>query len=434
MSGEIVEVEQLENGLQAAFVHLPHFRTHSARLTVNAGSAHEVSGEYGAAHFLEHVSFRGTDTMPTEAEVHYYAEERGLRRNAETGQTSTIFVADGYELETVASFVSQVALRPTLTDGSLEGERNPIIDEIRGLASKAGYFPAIRHNFAIRGKLYSRPVEASPEDTQNMSPDAIRAFHSRHYKLSNAVLVLCSAESVERQREVAETLLDGYKSDDTEKPQRVDFDDFNPGGLPAALEQIDRPLTDRTIIGISYGLPETTSVREQLNYKLISLILSRATHSRLRRELALCYGAGAGVSRQADLSFGRNKNWSHFSASTGLAGQDSLTALNTMYDDVLHQDLPQSIFESILIGFSRETDHLMQSPPELVADKVRSMLGASRRTEVGLSEIQDFAANVSLASLREIHRSMVGTKPLIQATSPDPTVLASIGEWASLRV
>lgn len=434
MSVESIQVEQLESGLRAAFVNLPHFRTHSARLTVGAGSVHETPDAYGAAHFLEHVTFQGTEAMPDEADVHRYSEEKGLAQNAFTNQMFTTYIADGYDLESVGFFVSQLGLRPALTTEALEGERKPIVDELRGYASSPYFNVGIAHARATRGELYSRPIGGTIDDVQRMTPEALRSFHQRHYRLGNAVLVLCSPEPVERQREFAETLMAGYKEDGEDQPVFVELGDFNPNNLAASLQRVDLPLSAQSSVSISYGMPETTSPREQLSYNLVSMILSKVAHNRLRRELALCYGANAGITRLSDSNFGRDKSWSHFTATANLNGEDAVTGLETMRTDVLHRPLPENVFDSILIALHRDVDHVMQSNPSQTADRVRDILTFSRRNEVALDEVEDFAKTITLDTLRKLHKGLTDTKPLVLATSPDQAVLDSVGDWADSKI
>ena len=428
---ENIRVEQLESGLRAAFVNLPHFRTHSARLTVGAGSVHETPDAYGAAHFLEHITFQGTEAMPDETDVHRYAEEKGIVRNAFTNQMFTTYIADGYDLESVGFFVSQLGLRPALTSEALEGERKPIVDELRGYASSPYFNLGIAHARATRGELYSRPIGGAIEDVQRMTPEALRGFHQRHYRLGNAVLVLCSPEPVEQQREFANTLMSGYREEGEGQPAFVELGDFNPDNLTASLQRVDLPLTAQSSVSISYGMPETTSPREQLSYNLVSMILSKVAYNRLRRELALCYGANASVARLSDSNFGRNRSWSHFTVTANLNGEDAVTGLETLKTDVLHRPLPEDVFASILLSLHRDVDHVMQSNPSQIADRIRNILTFSKRDEVALDEVEDFAKTITLDTLKKLHKGLTETKPLVLATSPDQAVLDAIGDWAS---
>lgn len=434
MSIESIQVEQLESGLSAAFVNLPHFRTHSARLTIGSGSMHELPEEYGAAHFLEHVTFQGTEAMPTEADVHRYAEDNGLVRNATTNQMFTTYIADGYDLESVGNFVSQLGFRPTLTTEALEGERKPIVDEIRGYASNPYFYTRIAHARAMRGDVYARPIGGSIDDVQQVMPETLRAFHKRHYRLGNAALVLCSPEPIERQREFAETLMDGYVEEGEDQPTFVEISDFNPNKLTTSLQRVDLPLTAQSAVTISYGVPETKSPYEQLSYNVVGMILSKAAHNRLRRELALCYGANAGVNRLSDPNFSRDKNWSHLSVTANLNGEDAVAGLETILRDILHQPLPEDVLDSVFIGLQRDVDHILQSNPSQIADRVRDILTYSNRDEIALDEVEVFARTISLTNLRKLHRDITDTTPLVLATSPDQLVLDAVGEWAQSSV
>jgi len=432
MTGETIQVEHLEGGLRAAFVNLPHFKTHSARLTINSGSMHESEDAYGAAHFLEHVTFQGTEDMPTEQDVHNYTEEKGINRNAMTSQLFTTYIADGYDLESVGFMVTQLALHPNLTDEALEGERKPIIDETNGYASSPYYYTSNVHNNAIWGDQYGRPITGSVEDVAAMTPEALRSFHQRHYQLGNAVLVICSPESVDRQREYAQSIANGFGVDQAKpSPVIVDLPEFNPGRLDASLQQVDLPLSAQTMININYVLPETKDPTELLSYSLLSSIFSKTTFNRLRREMALCYGGSAAWSRLADLSFGRDKNWAYMYASASLNGEDSITGLKAIKEDVLGKPLSEEVFDSVLVSLHRDADSVMESPPSQIAERVKSILSNSNRNEVSLEEVKEFARTVSLDSIRKLQADMLDTKPLVIATSPDSKVLEDIGEWAA---
>ncbi len=430
MSMETIQVEELDGGLRAAFVNLPHFRTHSARLVVYAGSSHETPDAYGGAHFLEHITFQGTEGMPEEQAVHEYSEHHGLRRNAFTSMTHTNYVADGYELEPVGYFVSQAALHPILGDNALEEERSPIIDEIRGYASSPGYAPNVAHSRAMRGDLFARPIAGSIDDVRAITGESLRAFYERHYKLANALLVISSAAPIEEQREFALSLVADELPGAAPAQSQIDYGAFNPEGLTASLQPIELPYTAQTKVSIAYDLPESLTHQEQLGYGVVGMVLSKMAFLKLRREMALCYGANAGVARVTDQNFGRQASWAHMYVEAGLNGEDALTGLQALYYDVLHAPLDKSVLESLLIGFRREVDHVLEGSPSGVADNVVNALTYTRRDTLELDALAKFADTVTLADLERLRRNVTDTKPLVLATSPDPTILQAVGDWA----
>jgi len=434
MKAPVIEVEQLDGGLRTAFVNMPHFRTSAARLTVNSGSLHEERDTAGAAHFLEHVTFQGTEGMPTEEDVHRYTEENGLMRNALTNQTITSYMANGYELETVGYFVTQAALKPRLEPKTLEKERKPIVDEIRGYASDPHYLPNIAHYRAIRGERFAQPISGSVEDVIKITPEHLAAYHARNYRLGNAVLVICSSEPVERQREYAQAVVADIQEAGEDKPTPLVLPDFNPEGITSSLQLLDLPETAQTAVSINYGLPENQSPEEQLTYNLIGIALTKLINRRLRSELAICYGASAYAARLANLNFGADQNWAHLGLYASLAGEDSIQALDEIKGSVMGRRLPTDTIEAVFRVLRRNTDHMIENPPAAMADSIQSILANSRREHIDLEEVKDLVDRLTVEGLRKIHKDIADTPPVIMATSPDPAVLERVGEWATANV
>lgn len=430
MAEQTFEVERLPNGLSAVLVRKPHYLSTSARLTVNSGALHEPEGAHGSAHFLEHICSQGTEALPSEAEVYRYAEEHELSQDAATTRTFTTYKTDGYDLDPVIFAITQLAFRPTLTDESLERERRPIIEELRDHTS-VPYFPTvIEHARATRGDLFARTIGGSIEDVERITPESLRGFHARNYRFGNAVLVVCSPEPVEKQRECVEAMTSVTEVDLDGEPANLELPEFNPFKLDASLQHVDLPPDAPTSVTIQYGIPEIKTMNERYQYGLTGMVLSKRVFRHLRGDLALCYEAGADVTSLSDLHFGRNRNWSHLTLSTALDGKDSITALEALYR-VVHEPLPAAVFESTLSTMRHYEDRVLESNPAQMANCIRDMLAQYRRDRISLEEVKGFTGRVTLEELRETHQELVATKPLVLATSPDPKVLGRIGEWAA---
>ncbi len=433
MSEHRIQVEEFDNGLRAAFVNMPHFRTTSARLTINSGSLHESPDTAGAAHFLEHINFQGTKDLPTDVHVHRYVENNGLSRNACTSKTDTSYTVDGYDLETVGHLVTQLALFPLLEREALEKERKPIADELRGRASNPAFYADVEHSRALRGDEYAKPVIGTAEDIEKMTHENLTAYYARNYRLGNAVLVMCSGEPVEKQREYMLSLLDTVADDSPTEPTAVKLSGFNPDNLHASLQSVDLPPEAQTSVVINYGLPEVRNLHERYVYSFLGVALSKAAHRRLRGELALCYHAQAGAYRLDNLHFGADDNWGHLRMSANCNGADSIPVLDAMLDDVLSQELPESAYETLMKGLHRSIDDDLESNPAGMANTIKSILAQTRQDEVDLEASKAFADKISLDEVRNIQRNIIDTAPLVTATSPDPAVLERIGEWATSR-
>lgn len=432
MPQETLKIERLQGGLRAVFVNRPYFRTHAARIILCAGASHETSDSYGAAHFLEHITFQGTKDMPTEKNIHEYVMQEGLARGATTRATSTEYMADGYSLDAVLKIVSQLAFAPRLLDEVLEKERAPIVEEVRGYASDPFFGPNTEHRRALRGDAFARSlaIGGTVEDVLAMTPEALRAFHKRHYFLGNAILVIAAPESAEQQRECTQNLFEDLNIGQGGEPNPIEHDPFNPGKLVASLQLADLPLTAQTSLNIDYDIPEAASKRGRLGYNLVAQALSRIAQNRLRHELALCYGAGVLSPTMVDAGFGRLRHWSHLSATTRINGDDAVLALKALYHDVLTQPIPGDILESILVSTRHDVDHILQSNPSQNANFVGGCVINSAEQDIDLRQDSLLADSFTLAELRDLHRNIIDTKPIVRATSPDPAVLRAIGDWA----
>lgn len=435
MSDMQVPVEELDCGLRVAFLNLPHFRTSSARLTFFSGSLHEGIETAGAAHFLEHVVHQGTAKLPTEQVIREYEEEKGLRCNASTSLTATTYMADGYDLESVGFYVTQMALFPTLSPEALEKERGPIIDEIRGKASNPFYLPNIAHSRALRGHRYARPVTGDISDVIAMTHNNLVDYYNTNYDLRNAILTICSSEPVEKQREYIQTLMETYSSKAAGKTTAVTLEEFNPDGVPASLQQVDLPIDSQTSLGIYYGLPERHTAKERYTQNLLGLILGKLMRRRLRSELAICYAADAQTGTITNLNYGTDQNWSQLCLSTSLNGPDTIQALNAMHDDVLLRELPSNVIERVLFYAQKINDDTLESKPSAVADSINGVfLSGPHEGTIDLEEVKDTMGHITVEDLRHLKRDMLETNSLVYATSPNYEVLERIGNWAISKI
>ena len=58
----MIETKTLPNGVRILLEPMEGMRSAALGIWVGAGSRHEAAGENGAAHFIEHMTFKGTHT------------------------------------------------------------------------------------------------------------------------------------------------------------------------------------------------------------------------------------------------------------------------------------------------------------------------------------------------------------------------------------
>ena len=81
----------LPSGPRVISARLPEARSVSIAAYVLAGSRLETAAEVGAAHFMEHITFKGTSAYPTSRAISEAIEGVGGSFNAATERETTVY-------------------------------------------------------------------------------------------------------------------------------------------------------------------------------------------------------------------------------------------------------------------------------------------------------------------------------------------------------
>lgn len=182
----------LPNGLEIIAAPVAGARLASLDVWVRAGSAAERPEERAAAHFLEHMLFKGTPTRGP-GQIDAAVETCGGMLNAGTLRDAAhVFVTvEPRYLREVIEIMADAIRRPSLDAAEFELERTVILDEFARNLHEAG---KASHNAAFaaayRGHPYSLPVLGTPDAVRALQRDAVAAFHARRYIPSNCVVVI----------------------------------------------------------------------------------------------------------------------------------------------------------------------------------------------------------------------------------------------------
>src|SRR5262249_59213205 len=109
-------------------------RAAAVAASVLAGSRSEPPGQAGVAHFLEHLTFKGTKRYPSTRSLSEAIEGVGGSFNAATDRESTVYWArvPGREVARAMDVLGELVCRPSLDEGEIARERDVIVEEIRG--------------------------------------------------------------------------------------------------------------------------------------------------------------------------------------------------------------------------------------------------------------------------------------------------------------
>ncbi|MGP7795072.1 M16 family metallopeptidase [Sphingomonas sp. CLY1604] len=171
----------------------------SIRVRIDAGSLNEKDSERGYAHFIEHLSFRGSEYVPDgEAKRVWqrFGATFGSDSNASTTPTQTLYKLDlpSATPETIdesLKILSGMMAQPTLTDAAVSAERPIVLAERR---EQPG--PQVKLQDAMNGLFFAgQPLaDRSPigtvETLDAATGASIKAFHDRWYRPERAVVII----------------------------------------------------------------------------------------------------------------------------------------------------------------------------------------------------------------------------------------------------
>lgn len=205
-AGDVTTFE-LDNGMQVVVVE-----DHRAPVVVHmvwyrAGSADEAPGASGAAHFLEHLLFKGTKNLEP-GELSATVQRNGGSDNAFTSYDYTAYfqriAAD--RLDLVMSMEADRMVNIQLTEDDIRTEREVIIEE-RNQRTENNPFALFSEQQDAAQYLnhrYGVPIIGWQREMVDLGMDDVMAFYEQFYAPNNAILVVAGDVDPKNVRELAE--------------------------------------------------------------------------------------------------------------------------------------------------------------------------------------------------------------------------------------
>jgi len=205
---EAVTAFTLDNGMQVVVVEDHRAPVLQHMVWYRAGSADEPVGSSGVAHFLEHLLFKGTDTMEP-GELSATVAANGGRDNAFTSYDYTAYfqrvAADRLGLMMKMEADRMVNLR--LSESDIETERNVILEErnMRTENNPAALFSEQMNAAQYLNHRYGVPVIGWKHEMETLDLEDALTFYRRYYAPNDAILVVSGDVDPDEVRQLAET-------------------------------------------------------------------------------------------------------------------------------------------------------------------------------------------------------------------------------------
>ncbi|MEA2622255.1 MAG: hypothetical protein QOH61_1165 [Chloroflexota bacterium] len=181
----------LPDGPRVISARLPGTRSLAVAVYVLVGSRLENRERAGVAHFMEHLTFKGTAAFPTTRDVSEAIEGVGGTSNAATDRESTVYWArlPRREADRAFNVLAELVVRPLLREADIDRERDIIVEEIRSYRDDPGQHI---YNVFDEGFFGDTPlgweIAGDEESVRALSVEDIHAFWEAGYRPANLVV------------------------------------------------------------------------------------------------------------------------------------------------------------------------------------------------------------------------------------------------------
>jgi predicted Zn-dependent peptidase len=189
----VFERTALPEGPRVISARLAGARSVSIAAYVLAGSRLETPEQAGVAHFMEHITFKGTERFPSTRAISEAIEGVGGSFNAATDRESTVYWVrvPRREAERAMDVLGELIVRPTLDEHEIDGERAVIVEEIRSYLDDPAEAAQILCQQAMFGTGELGREICGDEDGIRALPSAtIRDFWRATYRPANTVVAI----------------------------------------------------------------------------------------------------------------------------------------------------------------------------------------------------------------------------------------------------
>lgn len=194
--------ETFDNGLTLIFYKKEHTPEVMLKVVYDVGSKDEESSEYGFAHLVEHMIFKGTKKL-SEQDIDEVVRKFGAMSNAHThyDQTAYSFDTDNKNWRIFLAILADCMENVRIADEHLASELKTVFDEIKTRDDDC--VGNVFTELLPSNHPYHHPVIGYKESLLVSKPEQVRAFYKKYYRPNCAtVIVVGDLDKNEVVREV----------------------------------------------------------------------------------------------------------------------------------------------------------------------------------------------------------------------------------------
>ena len=184
---------QLDNGLKYIINRNKFHKTCSLVLFIRVGSKHENEKEYGLAHFLEHMLFKGTKKYETNLKFNIRVDELNGTINAGTAKNYTNYhiklpsknILEGLDI------LNQMVFYSLIDSKELNKEKHVVIEEMnKSIDDSEDYLDDLVGEKIYKGNNLGHLIVGKKKNILGYKRQDLINFIKKYYVISNCCLSL----------------------------------------------------------------------------------------------------------------------------------------------------------------------------------------------------------------------------------------------------
>lgn len=257
------------------------------RILVNAGSALEMPECAGAAHYLEHMFFKGTKKR-TYKQINKDLDRLG-EANAGTNKELTVYhiTTDASRLDAALELLTDMVFNIDMKKAEVDKEKTVILEECQMYLDRPTSFFFNEVNKSLLTNQLGQPTIGTMDSIQQMTLEKLEAFRNKFYTPNNMLISVTGNVSFDQLHTSLEKYLPELDDSLTTAflPHDHNLDDitFHHNAKQACMALI--------FPGLSHAGNWNSHVSNNVMMQGLGQGMSSLMHEHLREKLGLCYSA-----------------------------------------------------------------------------------------------------------------------------------------------
>jgi len=185
----------LENGLEALIAESPSSPLITIQAWIKAGSANEMTDQFGVSHFLEHLFLSRREHQSSAL---YQLEQSGALINGTTSKEHTVYsiTAQPEQLPLALQVLAEMLHTPFWNEAMIERERQIIFRELEMRQSDPSWLlQEGLHRQIWADNAYAHPILGTRESLSQIGYAHLEQFYRRYYTPDHVQLVIAGVSS-----------------------------------------------------------------------------------------------------------------------------------------------------------------------------------------------------------------------------------------------